>query len=108
MGPIDAIETPDERTVELRYKTPFAPITASLADRAGMIMSPTALKKLGDDFGNAPTCVGPFKFVDRVPQTSITVEKDPRYYDADEVHLDSITYRIMTDANIRAANLRSR
>ena len=107
MGPIDAIETPDERTVVLRYKTPFAPITASLADRAGMIMSPAALKKLGDDFGNAPTCVGPFKFVNRVPQTSITVEKDPHYYDADEVKLDSITYRIMTDANIRAANLRS-
>jgi peptide/nickel transport system substrate-binding protein len=107
MGPIEAIETPDERTVVLRYKTPFAPITASLADRAGMIMSPAALEKLGDDFGNAPTCVGPFKFVDRVPQTSITVEKDPRYYDADEVKLDSITYRIMTDANIRAANLRS-
>jgi peptide/nickel transport system substrate-binding protein len=107
MGPIERIETPDERTVVLQYETPFAPITASLADRAGMIMSPTALKKLGDDFGNAPTCVGPFKFVERVPQTSITVEKDPRYYDADEVRLDTITYRIMTDANIRAANLRS-
>ncbi len=40
-------------------------------------------------------------------QTAIRVVKDPRYYAADEVSLDSITYRIMTDANIRAANLRS-
>jgi peptide/nickel transport system substrate-binding protein len=107
MGPVEDIETPDARTVVLQYKTPFAPITASLADRAGMIMSPTALKKLGDDFGSSPVCVGPFKFVDRVPQTSITVKKDPRYYDAADVRLDTISYRIMTDANIRAANLRS-
>lgn len=107
MGPIDDIVAVDDHTVELRYETPFSPITASLADRAGMIMSPKALDDLGDDFGNAPVCVGPFKFVERVPATSIVVEKDPSYYAADDVHLDTITYRIMTDANIRAANLQS-
>ena len=107
MGPVTGIDTPDDHTVVLRYKTPFAPITASLTDRAGMIMSPKALKKLGDDFGNHPTCVGPFRFVKRVPQTSIVVKRDPRYYDAKDVRLDTITYRIITDANIRAANLRS-
>ncbi|MDO9380266.1 MAG: ABC transporter substrate-binding protein [Nocardioidaceae bacterium] len=107
MGPITDITTPDDRTVRLAYETPFAPITAALSDRAGMIMSPQALDRLGDDFGTAPVCVGPFKFRERVPQTSISVERDPRYYAADEVNLDTITYRIMTDANIRAANLRS-
>ncbi len=50
-----SIDTPDDRTVVLHYKTPFAPITASLADRAGMIMSPDgAASELGDDFGNRP------------------------------------------------------
>ena len=107
MGPVTRIDTPDDRTVVLHYKTPFAPITASLADRAGMIMSAKALEKYGDDFGTHPTCVGPFKFVKRVPQTSIVVKRDPQYYDANDVRLDTITYRIITDANIRAANLRS-
>jgi peptide/nickel transport system substrate-binding protein len=72
-----------------------------------MMLSPTALQQEGDGFGDHPVCVGPFKFVNRVPQTSITVERDPLYYDAANVHLDTITYRIMTDSNIRAANLRS-
>jgi len=107
MGPIASIEAPDAGTVVLRYKRPFAPITAALADRAGMIMSPVALTAKGDNFGEAPVCVGPFKFVKRVPQTSISVARDPRYYDAANVHLNTITYRIMSDANIRAANLRS-
>lgn len=107
MGPVGSVEAPDDRTVVLRYETPFAPVTAALADRAGMIMSPEALAATGEDFGDHPVCVGPFKFVERVPQTSITVTRDPLYYDADDVRLDGITYRIMPDANIRAANLRS-
>lgn len=107
LGPVAGVEAPDASTVVVRYERPFAPLTASLADRAGMIMSPKALAELGADFGRAPVCVGPFRFAERVPQTSITLVRDPSYYAADQVHLDSITYRIMTDANIRAANLRS-
>lgn len=104
MGPIASITATDASHVVIQYEKPFAPITAALADRAGMIMSPAALN---DDFGDNPVCVGPFKFVERVPQTAIKVARDPRYYDAANVHLDTITYRIMSDANIRAANLRS-
>jgi peptide/nickel transport system substrate-binding protein len=107
LGPIAGLEAPDASTVVVRYERPFAPLTASLADRAGMIMSPKAINELGADFSRSPVCVGPFRFAERVPQTSITVVRDPNYYAADEVHLDSITYRIMTDPNIRAANLRS-
>ncbi len=107
LGPVTAVEAPSSREVVVRYATPFAPLTAALADRAGMIMSPKALDELGEKFSDHPTCVGPFSFVARVPQTSITVRRDPLYYAADQVHLDTITYRIMADANIRAANLRS-
>jgi peptide/nickel transport system substrate-binding protein len=107
LGPIDTIDAPDPSTVEIHLKTPFAPLTAALADRAGMVMSPTQLDKLGDKFGSDPVCVGPFKFSERVPQNSITLVKDPNYYDADKVHLDKIVYQIITDSSIRAANLKS-
>ncbi|MFI2489782.1 ABC transporter substrate-binding protein [Promicromonospora kroppenstedtii] len=107
LGPVAEVTALDDSTVEITYETPFAPLAAVLADRAGMIMSPTELERAGDDFGEHPVCVGAFKFVERVPQTSITVERDPLYYDADNVHLDTITYRIITDASIRSANLRS-
>ncbi|WP_426976378.1 ABC transporter substrate-binding protein [Pseudarthrobacter sp. O4] len=107
LGPIASVETLDETTLKINYKKPFAPITAALADRAGMILSPKAVAEAGATFGDHPVCVGPFKFAERVPQTSIKVERDPLYYDTKNVHLDTITYRIMTDSNIRAANLRS-
>jgi len=107
LGPITGVDAPDARTVVVHLKTPFAPLTAALADRAGMIMSPKAIKDLGQNFSSAPVCVGPFKLTRRVPQNSIELSKDPNYYDAAKVHLDAISYRIITDANIRAANLRS-
>ncbi len=107
LGPISSIETADANTVRINYKKPFAPLTGALTDRAGMILSAQALESAGKNFGDHPVCVGPFKFVKRVPQTSIEVERDPLFYNAQNVHLDTITYRIMADANIRAANIRS-
>jgi peptide/nickel transport system substrate-binding protein len=107
MGPIGSIDTDGPDQVVVHFKKPFAPFTAALADRAGMIMSPAALAKEGKNFGDHPVCVGPLEFIERVPQTSIVVRRDPLYYDARKVHLDTITYRIIPDANIRAADLRS-
>ncbi len=107
LGPITSVDAPDATTVVVHLSKPFAPLTAALADRAGMVVSPTAAAAEGKDFANNPVCVGPFKFSKRVPQNSIDLVKDPNYYDAAKVHLDGISYRIITDANIRSANLRS-
>lgn len=107
MGPIAGIETPDDMTVEITLDRPFTPLTAALSDRAGMVMSPKQLDAKGDDFSSEPVCVGPFKLEKRVPQSSVELVPDPNYYDKDKVHLDRIVYRIITDANIRAANLES-
>src|SRR4051794_2678782 len=107
LGPIDSVEATNPTTVTIKLKAPFAPLVAALSDRAGMIMSPKQLKAKGSDFGSSPVCVGPFKFSKRVPQNSIDLVKDPNYYDAKNVHLDKITYRILTDAGIRAQNLKA-
>ncbi|WP_046567489.1 ABC transporter substrate-binding protein [Micromonospora sp. HK10] len=107
LGPVETVDTPDANTVVIHLKQPFAPLVGALADRAGMIMSPKALQSLGDNFANAPVCVGPFKFAKRVPQNSIDVVRDPNFYDASKVNFDAISWHILSDASIRAANLRS-
>lgn len=107
LGPISSIDATNATTVVIKLEQPFAPLTAALADRAGMILSPKATAELGKNFASSPSCVGPFKLSKRVPQNSIELVKDSNYYDASKVHLDKISYRIITDASIRAANLRS-
>ena len=104
---IDTIEVVDPLTVRLRLKVPFSPLVAILADRAGMPVSPTAANKLGDKFGTAPVCVGPWQLVERVSQDRIVLEKSPHYFDKGAAKFDRLVFRIIPDDNVRLANLRS-
>jgi peptide/nickel transport system substrate-binding protein len=107
LASVESVSVTDPSTVVLHLKTPFAPLVAQLADRAGMVMSPAALKTEGTNFGAHPVCVGPFKFQSRVAQDHIDVVKDTNYYDASHVYLDKVSYKIIADSTTRFNNLRS-
>ena len=107
LAAVESVSVVNENTVRLTLSRPFSPLGAQLADRAGAIMSPTALAALGDDFGTDPVCVGPFDFTDRIAGSEINLTKSDYYYDKDKVKLDGVTYTFITDPNVRSANLRS-
>ena len=104
---VEAVEVADPLTVRLRLKAPAAPLLAQLTDRAGMPVSPAAVQKLGDNFGTAPVCVGPWQFVERVAQDRIVVERSPHYFDQASAKFDRVVFKIIPDDNVRLANLRS-
>jgi peptide/nickel transport system substrate-binding protein len=104
---VNSIEVVDPLTVRLRLKAPFSPLVATLADRAGMPVSPTQAKKLDEKFGTAPICVGPWTMVERVPQDRIVLEKSKYYFDPGSAKFDRLIFRIIPDDNVRLANLRS-
>lgn len=104
---IDTVEVVDPLTVRLNLKTPFAPLMAQLTDRAGMMVSPKAAAAMGDKFGTAPVCAGPYRFVERVAQDRIVVERFADYWDKSRVHIDRIVYRPIQDSTVRLANLKS-
>jgi peptide/nickel transport system substrate-binding protein len=107
LAAIDTIEVADPLTIKLHLKAPFSPLIAQLTDRAGMMVSPKAAKEAGDKFGLKPVCAGPYKFVERVQQDRIVVEKFADYWNKDNVHIDRITYLPIVDSTVRLANLRS-
>jgi peptide/nickel transport system substrate-binding protein len=107
ISPISAVETVGNYTVRLRLTAPFAPLTAQLADRAGMVLSPTQMAALGERFASNPVCVGAFRFVSRTAGDRIVLAKSPFYYARNKVKLAQIVFRIITDTSARAANLRS-
>jgi peptide/nickel transport system substrate-binding protein len=107
ISPIDTVTASGQYTVVIHLKSPYSPLTAQFADRAGMIMSPAQLDKLGDKFATDPICVGPFMYDNRVAGDSITVVKSPYYYDKKDVHLDKIVFKVENDAAAAAAALKA-
>src|SRR6266508_2116511 len=107
LAPVDSVDVVNNTTVALHLNDRYSPLTAQLADRAGMILSPKAINELGDRFATNPVCVGPFMFKERVAGDHITLTKSPSYYDRKKVHLDSIVFKIIVEPAARAANLRS-
>ena len=107
IGAIDQIEIIDPLTVRLKLKAPSVPILAQLADRAGMILPPKATEAAGKEFGAHPVCSGPFRFVERVAQDHITLERFPDYWNAPAIHFDRVIYQSLTDSSVRVANLRA-
>jgi peptide/nickel transport system substrate-binding protein len=103
ISPIDTVAASGTSTVVIHMKSPYSPLTAQFADRAGMIMSPAQLDKLGDKFATNPICVGPFMYDNRVAGDSITVVKSPFYYDKKDVHLDKVVFKVENDAAAAAA-----
>jgi peptide/nickel transport system substrate-binding protein len=107
IGAMDHVEVVDPLTVRVVVKRPFSPFVAILTDRAGMMLPPKATEAGGKDFGLHPVCTGPFRFVERIAQDHITLERFPGYWDAARIHYDRVTYRIIPDSSIRLANLRT-
>jgi peptide/nickel transport system substrate-binding protein len=107
LAPVTTVEVVDPLTVRLNLSAPFAPLLAQLTDRAGMMISPKAGAAEGEKFATRPVCAGPFKFVERIAQDRIVLEKFPQYWNKDTIHFDKIIYTPIPDATVRLANLRS-
>jgi len=107
LAPVTGVDVVDEFTARLNLSAPFSPLLAALADRAGMMVSPKAAQSEGDKFGAKPVCSGPFRFVERVAQDKIVLERYPSYWNKGEIHLDRVIYLPIVDSTVRLANLRS-
>ena len=104
---ITSIDVVDAHTVRFNLSKPSAPLIAQLADRAGMMVSPKAAKAAGTAFANNPVCAGPYKFVERVAQDRIVIERFPGYWNKDAYAFERVIYQPITDATVRLANLQA-
>ena len=104
---IDHIDIVDPMTIRIGLKAPSGAFLAQLTDRAGMILAPKVAAQEGKDFTQHPVCAGPFKFVERVPQDHVTLERFPGYWDNKDIHFDRVVYQVLVDSSVRLANLKA-
>ena len=104
---VSSVDAVDPSTVRINLAAPFAPLLAALTDRSGMMVSPKAAEAAGEKFGAKPVCSGPFRFVERIAQDRIVLERFPAYWNKGQIHFERIVYQPIVDATVRLANLRS-
>lgn len=107
LAAVKSVQVAGPYTVRLQLKYPYAPLTAILADRSGMVLSPKQLGKLGNNFAQDPVCVGPFAFKSRPSTDQIDLVKSTYYYGKSHVHLAGVNFTVVTQPNVMAANLQA-
>lgn len=103
---IKSISTPNTSTVVLHLSQAYSPLLGVFTDRAGMMVSPAAVKKYGSDYPNHPVGTGPFKFSSRVKGDHITLTANTSYWKG-MPKLKTVTFKVFTDPNVELTNLES-
>lgn len=108
LASVEKVDAPDASTLVLTLKQPDATLLAQLSDRAGMMLSP---KSFADAdvaaVGRKPICSGPYKFVERIQNDRVVLEKFDQYYDAKDYAFKRITFLPIPDTTVRLSNLRA-
>jgi peptide/nickel transport system substrate-binding protein len=107
---IASTEVVDPLTVKINLKQPDSSLLATLTDRAGMMISPAALGKLGADLGNNATGAGagPYQFVEWVPDDHVLLKRNDSYWNTSGgPYLDQIRYRPIPDDTVKLQSLQN-
>jgi peptide/nickel transport system substrate-binding protein len=114
LAPYQSSEVIDNYTIKLNLSKPSVAFLGNLSQAALGIVSPTAAKKYGDQFGKNPVGTGPFKFVKWDENLEVKVERNPDYKWAPELiqnkeaaYLDSITFKIVPEEATRIGSVQS-
>ncbi len=104
---IESVEVIDPLTVQINLSVMDSSILNVMTDRAGMMLSPTALKEYGEDYHSNPVGTGPFKVVKTISNQEVQYEAFEDYWGEKKPSLDKLTFKIMPDENSQINALKS-
>ena len=114
LGPYDSTTVVDPNTVQVNFKSAYAPFLDYASEAFLGFVSPAAVQKFGADYANNPVGTGPFMFKEWAKQDHITLTKNPNYNWGSAVHahsgpayLDTLTFKIVPETATRTAALQS-
>ncbi|MFV0309782.1 MAG: ABC transporter substrate-binding protein [Desertimonas sp.] len=93
---VDSVEVVDDLTVQVNLKNADTALPLILADRAGMMVSPTAAEELGEDFSLSPVGAGPFVFREWRIGERVVMDRYEDYW-GEAPTLETIDFTIIVD-----------
>lgn len=107
MAFVEEVTVDAEHTVTVTLSQPFGAFLPALASWSGMMVSPTAAEEHGRDFSQVLVGAGPFRFVERIRDDRLVVERFDDYFKEGLPYLDEVVYRPFVDVDARILNLES-
>lgn len=111
---ISKVEAVDDLKVKFSFEAPNAAMLGTLAMPYAGIISPTAVKAAGEEWGTKPVGTGPFKLGEWKRGVSITLERNPDYswgpseaQNKGPVHIDNLVYKVIPDASTQLQALQA-
>ena len=101
----EGVKALDDKTIQYNLKKPCAFFTSVLLDQVFLPLREDFVDAHSSDWameGGYPS-VGPYKLVECNDIEKCVIEKNDKYYKADEVTLDKITFMVMTDTDAQEA-----
>ena len=99
---IESVEAPDDLTVRFRLSEPYSPFLWNLSLGAiGIVPEGSEV----EGFRSVPVGSGPFVFVHFLPDEEILLHRNPDYFGTPP-RIESVRFRIVPDAVVRALELR--
>jgi peptide/nickel transport system substrate-binding protein len=112
LGPYKSSEVIDAKTIQIRFAEPYAPVFANFSHPVLGIVSPTAVKQAGADFGRKPVGTGPYAFKDWIRGDRVTLSRYDGYVNTSSLvghkglpYLDTVVVRFILDHQTRLAAL---
>lgn len=103
---VTRIEAVDNYTVRLTLKEPYAPLLTYLGTGSAPIVAREIIEKDGD-LNTTVVGAGPFRFTAYQRGSKVTVERNPDYFQADQVYLDGIEVAFIRDSGTRLGAFRT-
>jgi peptide/nickel transport system substrate-binding protein len=103
---IDRVEVADSYTVRLVLEQPYAPLLSNLAYPIGLMVSPSAVREHGAEYGRHPSGSGPFAFNEWISRQRVVLDRNADYWDGPP-ELETVVFRPLGDDLTRVSELRS-
>ncbi|WP_448040585.1 ABC transporter substrate-binding protein [Bradyrhizobium liaoningense] len=102
---IDTVKTDGKYVVEVKTKRPFGAFPGVVMGYAGMVISQSAHKEMGNQAYSAkPIGQGPY-MVEAVRGNELDIVRNPDYWRSGYPKLDKLLYRAIPDSSVRLAAL---
>lgn len=106
-SPVQAVEAVDDRTVRIVMSQPFAPLLPALSTFAASIYEQANFTAQGPAAGEHPMGTGAFMLKSWERGQSITLARNPNYWQPGKPAIDGVIFRVVGDENARVLQLGS-